>query len=523
MYLSHFGLREAPFSITPDPRFVYLSERHRDGLAHLLYGVGQGGGGGFVQLTGEVGTGKTTLCRLLLEQLPDKTKVALLLNPRVSALELLETICEEFALDVSGLRSSQKGLLDLLNAFLLRAYADGWRIIVVLDEAQQLSVDALEQLRLLTNLETATQKLLQIILLGQPELRDILAAPELRQLAQRVTARFHLTPLDAEESAGYIRHRLQVAGSGKAIFTRRALRALYQQSGGVPRLLNIIADRALLAAYAQNSDSVDEDLLHRAANESMAATATRAWSSWRRLWFPAFAVLLCLALFGWLLNRGLSGRAVAANQAAIPISNNSITLEDLAPSEEHNIALRSRLLQLWGEPANPKMLAVLARCDDKLTPQLRCLAARGAFSKLREINRPVLLSMPTANGSALLLLRELHTQTAVVDSGNGPQEVANSVLDAAWRGDFWVIWRQPAFLPDSLASGASGAAVSYAQQALSVWDGNPANVPGVFEAKMHERVRRLQREHGWREDGVVGAATWLALQSQMADGPKLTR
>ena len=216
MYLEHYGLKEPPFSITPDPRFVFLSERHRDALAHLLFGIGQGGGGGFVQLTGEVGTGKTTLSRLLLEQMPENTRVALVLNPRLSPVELLETICEELHLDIghpdATRRGSIKALTDALNAYLLEAYAQGLRVVLIIDEAQNLSVEALEQVRLLTNLETDTQKLLQIILLGQPELRDMLARADMRQLAQRITARYHLTPLDAAETATYLRHRYRVAG-----------------------------------------------------------------------------------------------------------------------------------------------------------------------------------------------------------------------------------------------------------------------------------------------------------------------
>src|SRR5207342_1999782 len=199
MYLAHYGLAEPAFSITPDPRFVFLSERHRDALAHLMYGIGQGGSGGFVQLTGEVGTGKTTLCRLLLEQLPANTRVALILNPMLSPIELLEAIGKELHIPLRGKQGHQKRLIDALNVYLLQAYAEGLRVVLIIDEAQNLSAQALEQVRLLTNLETPTQKLLQIVLLGQPELREMLARRELRQLAQRITARFHLTPLDAEE------------------------------------------------------------------------------------------------------------------------------------------------------------------------------------------------------------------------------------------------------------------------------------------------------------------------------------
>src|SRR5690606_6472520 len=276
MYLEHYGLAEAPFSITPDPRFVFLSERHRDALAHLLFGIQQGGGGGFVLLTGEVGTGKTTLSRLMLEQLPEDTRVALVLNPRQAPLELLQTLCEELHVEVpAGARNSSKALVDALNAYLLHAHAEGLRVVLVIDEAQDLSVDALEQVRLLTNLETDTRKLLQVVLLGQPELRDLLARPDLRQLAQRITARFHLTPLDPGETAEYLRHRFRIAGGTRFPFDRRATRRIHAKAGGVPRLVNVVAERALLAGYAHDLPVIDARTVERAAREVLQATPRR--------------------------------------------------------------------------------------------------------------------------------------------------------------------------------------------------------------------------------------------------------
>jgi len=269
MYLSHYGLAEPPFAITPDPRFVFLSERHRDALAHLLYGIGQGGSGGFVQLTGEVGTGKTTLCRLLLEQLPANARVALLLNPKQTPLELLESLCQELGVALPGKRRSSRLLVDALNRHLLDAYAQGLRVVLIIDEAQELSREALEQVRLLTNLETDTQKLLQILLLGQPELRDMLAKPALRQLAQRVTARYHLTPLARAESEAYLRHRLAVAGAAEFPFRAAAVRRLHALSGGVPRLLNVLGERALLAGYVHGRRRIDAALVALAAEEAM--------------------------------------------------------------------------------------------------------------------------------------------------------------------------------------------------------------------------------------------------------------
>ena len=302
MYLAHYGLTEPPFAITPDPRFVFLSERHRDALAHLMVGIGQGGSGGFVQLTGEVGTGKTTLCRLLLEQLPPNVRIALVLNPRQTPLELLETIADELQLELPGKRRSIKMLVDALNTHLLSAYGQGLRVVLVIDEAQELSRDALEQVRLLTNLETTTQKLLQIVLLGQPELRDALAKPALRQLSQRITARFHLTPLAAPESEAYLRHRLGIAGAHAFPFDDGAVRRLHALSGGVPRLLNVLGDRALLAGYVHGKTRVDAPLVDLAAAEVLPPSI--GFDHGRMLMRAALIAIAGAAALWWLLQSG---------------------------------------------------------------------------------------------------------------------------------------------------------------------------------------------------------------------------
>jgi general secretion pathway protein A len=302
MYLQHYGLAEAPFAITPDPRFVYLSERHRDALAHLMYGIGQGGSGGFVQLTGEVGTGKTTLCRLALEQLPDNVRVALVLNPKQTPLELLETICEELHIEGANKRRSQKTQVDALNAFLLEAYGKGLRVVLIIDEAQELSRELLEQVRLLTNLETNTQKLLQIVLLGQPELRHMLAKPALRQLAQRITARFHLEPLRAADTNEYLRHRMAVAGATSFPFEDSAVKKLHSLAGGVPRLLNVLGERALLAGYVHGKPRVDAALVELAAAEVLPPNVHRG-RAWRILGWCLLSVAGALAF--WLAVGGL--------------------------------------------------------------------------------------------------------------------------------------------------------------------------------------------------------------------------
>lgn len=265
MYKDFFGITSNPFSIAPDPHYLYMSDGHREALAHLRYGLE---GGGFVLLTGEVGTGKTTMCRCLLAQVPEGTNIALVINPKLSSLELLATICDELGI-VYPEHCGLKPLVDRLNAYLLAAHSQGQRTVLIIDEAQNLSHDVLEQVRLLTNLETDQQRLLQIVLLGQPELQEMLAQPEMRQLSQRIAARYHLVPLTQAETFSYVRHRLAVAGMDSGIFSIAALKQVFGATGGTPRTINLICDRALLGAYAQGVRKVDLSLAQEAARQIM--------------------------------------------------------------------------------------------------------------------------------------------------------------------------------------------------------------------------------------------------------------
>jgi general secretion pathway protein A len=265
MYLDCFGLADAPFSIAPDPRYLFMSPQHREALAHLLYGVKSDDG--FVVLTGEVGTGKTTVCRCLLEQLPAGCEVAVIFNPRLSVLELLATVCEEFRIPVPESDPGIKVYIDRINAWLLDVHAGGRMAVLIIDEAQSLEADVLEQVRLLTNLETNQRKLLRIILLGQPQLRDLLARPDMAQLAQRIVARYHLGPLSRPDMEAYVAHRLAAAGARRELFSAAALQRLHRLSGGVPRRVNVIADRALLGAYVQGKAQVDGATVQRAGDE----------------------------------------------------------------------------------------------------------------------------------------------------------------------------------------------------------------------------------------------------------------
>ncbi len=290
MYESYFGLKEKPFSIAPDPRYIYLSDAHEDALAHLLFGVQEGGG--FALLTGEVGTGKTTLLRTLVQQLPEHIDLALVFNPMLSPLQFVATVCDELKIPYDDDKATLKLLIDALNKHLLEAYLDGRRTILVIDEAQSLSVDVLEQVRLLTNLETTREKLLQIILIGQPELRETLARTDMRQLAQRITDVFHLEPLGIREVRNYLTHRLTIAGAQKSIFSDSAVRAIYSASGGVPRLVNELADKALLAAYAGEKRQVDKKMVREASKQVL---ASRNETSFGWLWGVTAGVVMLAA------------------------------------------------------------------------------------------------------------------------------------------------------------------------------------------------------------------------------------
>lgn len=289
MYASYFNLRESPFSITPNPDYFYLSEQHKEAFAHLIYGFQQDAG--FVLLTGEVGAGKTTLCRCIMGVLPEGVDVALILNPRISERELLGMICDELHINYPK-SSTKKNRLDRLNEHLLQSHADGRRTVLLIDEAQTLSDRALEHVRLLTNLETAKHKLLQIILVGQPELIETLDKPELYQLAQRITARFHLRPLPLRDVEGYIDHRIQTAGNRERIFTDAAIRTVARLSNGTPRLINIICDRSLLGAYASEKTKVTAGMVHSAAKQVSGRNRRRRYI--RPLVYAAMAMVVAL-------------------------------------------------------------------------------------------------------------------------------------------------------------------------------------------------------------------------------------
>lgn len=535
MYLGYYGLKEPPFSITPDPRFVHLGEHHRDALAHLLFGVDKGGGGGFVQLTGEVGTGKTTLSRLLLEQLPENTRIALVLNPRQNAVELLETICEELRIDIEGRRGSSKALVDALNAYLLEAYGKGLKVVLLIDEAQNLPADALEQVRLLTNLETHTQKLLQILLLGQPELRDMLARPELRQLAQRITARFHLWPLQPEETARYLRHRWRVAGGGRFPFDAKAVRRLHARSGGVPRLINVIAERALLAAYARDASGIDARTVDMAADEVLPPAPVRRRGRWLALALLALAIAAATA-WRWSQrapHAAAPPRPVAVAPVApveppptVPPAPDIETLDAPALTQlmgatgDTPLPAWQHLLALWKLPAHAITVDPAGPCTPAAgQPGLHCLDGRIArLEPLLAIDRPLLLRLREGNASAWALLLGADARNARLRIGARTVQIDRVLLQARWNGDFAALWQGPAFLASTPQPGQRGEAVDWLRARVP---DAAAPAGSRYDPGLQRAIRALQQARGLPADGIAGPLTMMALADD--PGPRLLR
>ncbi|MBT8039981.1 MAG: AAA family ATPase [Gammaproteobacteria bacterium] len=570
MYQQFFGLSEAPFSITPDPAFVYLSPEHRDALAHLLYGVGQGGAGGFVQLTGEVGTGKTTLCRCLLQQLPEDTHAALVLNPLLTPAELLATICEELGIDTDGIAHSNKAMVDALNAYLLAQHARGHRVVVVIDEAQNLSPESLEQVRLLTNLETTKEKLLQMVLLGQPELRQLLQRQNLRQLAQRITARYHLQPLGPEDTRAYVRHRMMVAGAQRSPFSRSALRALYQRSAGVPRLINIIADRALAGAYARESSRVTARLVHAAADEvqpSEKRVRTNPWRTGAAALAGLALVVVSLVLWGPAWLEPAAGLGDTARQPSEPrtsdrseslvadpiagsgdvsqivqpagpalameetpvggpapglqaIADEPPTVEDLLDEEwldlQHVAAWRS-LARTWQRSGDAD--AIKAACNGMPGTGFACLRDSGSWSRIRQLGLPVLLVL-RGEGDRLLLLTGLEGDSAQVGALSGSRTVLRSRIEDQWLGDYVLAWPQAPDWPSEIRRGDSGSAVEIVIRMASL--GNPPWRGGNrFDEGFEAWVLEFQRRHGLQADGIIGPHTLVHLIAPTITEPRL--
>lgn len=523
-------------------------------------------------LTGDIGAGKTTVCRCLLGQLPENTDVAYVLNSKLSTLEFMAAICDELGVQYEE-SSSLKKLVDHIYHHLLESHGKGRNTVLMVDEAQNLDLSLIEQLRLLTNLETNQKKLLQIILVGQPELREKLALPEMRQMAQRITARFHLDPLKKKDIRDYVHHRLKVAGGKNELFSSECYSKLWKYTKGVPRLINVICDRALLGVFVGQGSHANGLTIERAASEVLGEAAVR--SNHLARWGWSVAVLLLVAgafaaSYFYRANHLEAGGDTEnyigdkpSSEQTLPAdvinqqnenkpeplvkeleqnSSSAIEVEPFKPdsslSGSNPLSSQTRMteivpprtptapevaekahqtiLNLWNLPQMP--VTATGLCDHAETQGMSCLYQQGNTETLKQINRPALLTLYTEDGISYLgVLVEVTDSTATLAIDGQLQTISWRELRRWWYGDFLVLWQLPPGYRFPLRVGASGESVGWLSTMLG--DDTPAL---RYDESMVERVKIFQRDHGLIPDGVVGPLTIIALNNQStSDYPQL--
>lgn len=528
-----------------------MSPRHQEALAHLLYGINVGGG--FVALTGEVGTGKTTLCHCLLEQLPEDVDVALILNPKLNAVELLANICDELGIRYSDDCCSLKTYTDLLNEYLLSAHSRGRRTVLLIDEAQNLSLEVLEQIRLLTNLETTESRLLQIILIGQPELKLLLEKPELRQLNQRITARYHLEPLSLSETQAYIHHRLSVSGGDPALFNKSVVKKIYHSSQGIPRLINIVCDRSLLGAYASGNRKITTRMVKKAAEEVLSSFAKRPFLIPANLWLMLIVFGVCgagLYYFGIpLLQRvNPTTRSATHSTALEPVDKITTvidqastlpetviekpsTIEKASPVfseiiQDYTVSLDAALLQLLTLWKAEVPAGIQPDCQTIKNIGLRCLASHGNWNEMLNYNRPAVLEFSLGGeGKRYASLVALEENRPVLQLGEQKYSFHLEEILPFWRGYYLLLWEPPHPKLSYIRPGRSSPEVLWLRQKLAAFDNTSVNAqrPNLFDDTLKSRVINFQRSYRLTEDGVVGPRTIIHLKntSKAVNFPKL--
>ena len=558
MYQAFYGLKEIPFSIAPNPKYLFLSERHQEALGHLQYCLDSGGG--FLLLTGEVGTGKTTLARTLLSKIASNTDIAYILNPSLTEIELLATLCDELAITYSP-SPSLKELVDAISGFLIDNHNNGRKTLLVIDEAQHLRAEVLEQLRLLTNLETDHDKLLQVMLIGQPELQQQLKQQHLRQLAQRITARYHLMPLEASEVSAYIAHRLKIAGREHVLFSKKSCNRIFELSEGIPRVINLICDKALLLAYGEQLTEVDISSVNRAASQvlfvdyQMPATSNAQWLKPMLSSTVVIVGVLGIAWGGLNFYRVMSAQnehgvvmtTPVAESAELPLTA-PLTASSVVPSTAPlviptardnlliapvaNVVIqptaidinqhinpylaKSRLSQsafsglmgLWGTAQG----AGVDHCNSAKQYGLRCVEGTG-WDQLLGYNHPAMFSFRVAGQTYFAVAVAVDSDNKVLIQLFDQQLVVNkSWLLQHWTGAFTVLWQPPTGFNRYLKLGQQGGAVTELASMLNQFYQLPNSASYSFDQVLAQLVRRFQAEHQLTVDGIAGEQTLLKLQ-----------
>ncbi|WP_061035027.1 MULTISPECIES: ExeA family protein [Vibrio] len=536
MYKDFFGFVELPFSIVPNSRYLYLSQRHKEAITHLQAGLGDGGG--FAMLTGEVGTGKTTVAKAMLANLDENTKAGLILNPTFSSRDLLEAICDEFKVTYPQ-DATLKQLNQAIHEYLLRNHKLGWTTLLVIDEAQHLAADVLEQLRLLTNLETDTRKLLKVLLVGQPELQRLLQTTQLRQLAQRITGRYHLLPLDEKETADYIAFRLHTAGGDQQLFDRSSTKLIAKYSHGIPRLINLVCDKSLNMSYYKGNVVVDRQTVHQACEEVMQFQAeiyqqdkpirrSFEWPAWGSVAIGVFAALGV----GWAVTHNMpmevptnTAPTVAAQtpiQPAVvaPIVNEQLTneqREQLLAQTQSNLAVND-LYKLWGYRASVRDNLCLSEPQSTM----RCERKMATWPLLVQQNRPVILELNYQGEVGYVILYAIGDGKVEVLNGKERLRLPISWLKPLWQGNIIELWQAP--LKDTLRLDMEGPAIEVLDKLLAEAVNEQPLDTDIYDGAMKERVELFQRWQGIGVDGIAGQRTLERLQqSAQPDAPALAQ
>jgi general secretion pathway protein A len=515
MYHEYFGLKEPAFSIAVNPKFLYMSQQHKEALAHLLYGVQEGG---FVLLSGEVGTGKTTIIRCLLDQTPENTDIAYILNPMADIPNLLATICDELKITVAD-DSSIKTLMESLQSHLLESHAKGIRTVLLIDEAQLLSVEVLEQIRLLTNLETTTQKLLQIVLVGQPEINELLAQPRLRQLSQRITARFHLTSLSPSETAHYIEHRLKIAGKthNRTIFPTAIIKRIHAFSRGTPRLINIICERALVGAYGRNKDQIDKEIYTLALEEVQDAGASQSKQSKPALIIaiPALVCILLVLIALWYVPKFESNLATASNT----INKQQDAEKFVTETPPDYLLPQNTAFDLLFTYQDIELSSETHPCWQSETQQYSCDKQRlDTWDQFLELNRPGILSIVTEDKSLAYAVIIGYDSNSLLALNRDHQKVSinKQHILKNWNGQVGFLWLKPQGYTGPVSKGSESILITYIANKFALLDGrDKALTESKFNSLLETRIKLFQEQHKLKADGILGQQTLMKLNEAL--------
>lgn len=552
MYTKYFGFNEKPFTLTPNPRFIFLSKNHKEAFAHLLYGINNRYG--FIELIGEVGTGKTTVLRTLLNQLNEENyRTALIVNPCLTGVELLRSICHEFGLDASSEYANE--LLVEINRFLLQETADGRTVVLVIDESQNLQPEVLEQIRLISNLETEDDKLIQIVLAGQPELSSLLERPELRQLNQRIAVRYRLRSMSMIETSTYIRHRMQVAGeTGGVSFTLFAYRLIYLYTRGVPRMINILCDRALLMGYGDERRRITGGIVTRAIRELLNVPQGKRISG-VFIALTACAVILVvlyLALSGRQPDKrstdktGLPGSPITTGMtsARSPKPGNPVKAEP--PSEAASTSdqkfkqLQRELLKMeqnqtqilafnaiaarWGAPPvkifNGRMSGQSMFSQFAAKRDLHLTVFKGTLDDVIRFDIPFIVLTKVAgklDSYCIAVTSVTSDAVTIAPKLSDENTLSKDDLNAISTGTFYLIWRNPGQIPNSIKFGDKRYEIRALQQLLKKAGKYDGAIDGDYSSATTKAVTEFQRSTGIPRNEAVGELTLAALLKYQTD------